>query len=163
MGDVELGTEYSESTLMKVINTELRKLTNYLSGKGNQGKAYASFSFKTGNNEEERWRIETVDLKYKEYISSLIEYDKRADEVILSSMGSTPPYRPFPRTVSYPRAALTSITTTSCTFLASLPMTKNAPPRSTMPLCLISGLIRPGLSFRLLSRNTLPSGGSIFK
>ncbi len=87
MGDVELGTEYSESTLMKVINTELRKLTNYLSGKGNQGKAYASFSFKTGNNEEERWRIETVDLKYKEYISSLIEYDKRADEVILSSMG----------------------------------------------------------------------------
>lgn len=85
--NIEIGTEYSEAVLIKYVNQEIRKLSNYLSGKENQGKAYASFSFKTGDKEEERWRIETIDLKYKEYISSLIEYDKRADEVILSAVG----------------------------------------------------------------------------
>lgn len=88
--NIDIGTEFKESTLIQYINAELRKLSEYLSGADNQGKAYASFSFNTGqagSTTEERWRIENVDLKYKEYIESLITYDKRADEVITMSVG----------------------------------------------------------------------------
>lgn len=85
---IHIGTEYSESFLVEYIRIELRRLSEYLSGAKNQGKAYASFSYKTGqNSEEERWKIEPIDLKYKEYITSLIEYDKRVDEVLISAVG----------------------------------------------------------------------------
>jgi hypothetical protein len=84
---IEIGTEYRESTMMMYVQTELKKLSNYLSGVKNQGKAYATYSFNTSGKEEERWRIETVDLKYKEYIEALISFDKRADEVLLSALG----------------------------------------------------------------------------
>jgi len=84
---IEIGTEYKESTLIQFMQNELRKISKYLSGADNQGKAYASISFKDSSGEEIRWRIETVDLKYKEYIEALIAYDKRADEALLSSVG----------------------------------------------------------------------------
>lgn len=84
---IDIGTEFKESTLIKFLQTELRKISRYLSGADNQGKAYATISFKNSQGEEERWKIETVDLKYKEYIDALIAYDKRADEVLLSSVG----------------------------------------------------------------------------
>lgn len=85
---IEIGIEYKESLLIQYMQSELRKISRYLSGTDNQGKAYATISFKNGsNNEEERWKIETVDLKYKEYVDALISYDKRADEVLLSSVG----------------------------------------------------------------------------
>lgn len=85
---IDVGVTFKESSLILYMKEELRTLSKYLSGKDNQGKAYASISFKNGaGTEEERWRIETLDLKYKEYISSLIEYDKRADEVLLGSVG----------------------------------------------------------------------------
>lgn len=88
-GDIVIGTSFRESYLLQVVQAETRKLSEYLSGAPNQGKAYVTTSFRTGQNgqDEERWRIETVDLKYKEYIESLITYDKRADEVLLSSVG----------------------------------------------------------------------------
>lgn len=84
---IDIGTEFKESTLIKFLQSELRKISSYLSGADNQGKAYATISFKNSQGEEERWKIETVDLKYKEYIDALISYDKRADEVLLSSVG----------------------------------------------------------------------------
>lgn len=84
---IEIGTEFKESTLVKYIQQELRKISTYLSGADNQGKAYSSYSFKDASGEEQRWKIESLDLKYKEYITSLIEYDKRADEVLLSAVG----------------------------------------------------------------------------
>lgn len=86
--NIEVGTEYRESLTIQFINEELRRLSEYLSGSKNQGKAYASFSFLTGKDgEQQRWKIETIDLKYKEYMSSLIEYDKRVDEVLISAVG----------------------------------------------------------------------------
>lgn len=86
--NIEVGTEFNESLVIQFMNEELRRLSDYLTGKKNQGKAYATFSFKSGqNNEEERWKIETIDLKYKEYINSLIDYDKRVDEVLISAVG----------------------------------------------------------------------------
>jgi hypothetical protein len=84
--DIEIGTEYKESSLLAYMRFELRKISAYLSGEDNQGKAYATISFRNGA-EEECWKIETVDLKYREYISSLIDYDKRADEAMLSAVG----------------------------------------------------------------------------
>ena len=84
---IVIGSEFKESTLIKYLQSELRKISRYLSGADNQGKAYATISFKNSQGEEERWKIETVDLKYKEYIDALISYDKRADEVLLSSVG----------------------------------------------------------------------------
>lgn len=84
---IDIGTEYKESILIQYMQSELRKIGAYLSGEGNQGKAYATTSFNSTSGDEQRWKIETVDLKYKEYIEALIAYDKRADEVLLSSVG----------------------------------------------------------------------------
>jgi hypothetical protein len=84
---IDIGTSFKESVLIQYIQQELRNISQYLSGADNQGKAYATYSFKNSSGEEERWKIETVDLKYKEYVDALISYDKRADEVLLSSVG----------------------------------------------------------------------------
>jgi hypothetical protein len=59
-------------------------------GEDSHGKAYASLSFKNSAGEEERWKTETINLKYKEYVSALIDYDKRADEAMLSAVGLDP-------------------------------------------------------------------------
>ena len=86
--DMTVGTDFSESYVIEFMNMELRRLSDYLTGAKNQGKAYATISFKRGQEkEEERWKIEPIDLKYKEYITSLIEYDKRVDEVLISAVG----------------------------------------------------------------------------
>lgn len=87
---VEIGTNYSEGAFVQYTNIELERLTNYLSGATNQGKMFTTFSFLSSKGEEVRWRIEQVDLKYKEYIESLISIDRRADEVLLSSKGLDP-------------------------------------------------------------------------
>lgn len=84
---IEIGTEYSESYLIEYIDYEIKQATKFLTGKKNQGKTFASYSFRTASKDEERWRFETLDLKYSEYISSLISVDKRADEVLLSAFG----------------------------------------------------------------------------
>lgn len=84
---LDIGTEYRESTLIEYVRQELRKLGQYLSGADNQGKAYSSFSFMDSTGHEQTWRIENVDMKYKEYIDAMIAYDKRAEEALLSSVG----------------------------------------------------------------------------
>lgn len=84
---LDVGTEFKESTFIEYLNSELRKVSEYLSGADNQGKAYATISFKSSTGDVESWKFESVDLKYKEYIESLISYDKRADEALLSSVG----------------------------------------------------------------------------
>jgi hypothetical protein len=84
---LDIGTEMRESLLVQYIREELRKFGAYLSGEGNQGKAYSSFSFSDAQGHEQQWKIETVDLKYKEYIEALIAYDKRAEQALLASVG----------------------------------------------------------------------------
>ena len=87
---IDIGTTFSEATLTKYTNKELERLTTYLSGAENQGKMFSSFSFQRDKGEDVRWKIEQVDLKYKEYIESLIAIDRRADEVLVSGMGIDP-------------------------------------------------------------------------
>ena len=83
---LEVGTEYHRALVDEYIKRELRRLSKMLSGVKNQGKMWASYSFKTSEGYTE-WQIKPIDLKYKEYISSLIDYDKRADMVITSAKG----------------------------------------------------------------------------
>ena len=87
LNGIEIGTDFNEHLVSQYINAELKKLSQYLSGAKNQGKFYASYSFRSGDKEEERWKFEEIPMKYKEYIESLTSYDKRADEVILSAKG----------------------------------------------------------------------------
>ena len=84
---IDIGTEFKESTLIKYLRLELRKISNYLSGADNQGKAFSTISFVDASGHEQEWKIETVDLKYKEYIEALISYDKRTEQALLSSVG----------------------------------------------------------------------------
>lgn len=84
---IEIGTEYSATLRDQYISKKMEELSNYLSGTSNQGKAYTSYSYPTGDGKEYHWQIVPLDLKYKEFIEALTGYDKRADEVILSSIG----------------------------------------------------------------------------
>lgn len=85
---IEVGTVYSPDILDKYVQLELKKLTEFLSGRGrNQGKVYATRGFIGEGGKEETWRIEPIDQKYQEYIKSLIDYDKRADGVLLAAKG----------------------------------------------------------------------------
>lgn len=89
--EIEVGTEYSAVLLDKYVNMELKHLTNFLSGRGkNQGKTYATRSFMNESGDLEKWIIEEIPQKYKEYIEALISYDKRADMVLLSAKGIDP-------------------------------------------------------------------------
>lgn len=86
--ELEAGDVFTEELLDKYINLELQKMTEWLSGRGkNQGKVYATRSLLNSNGDIEKWEINAIDQKYKEYIDALIAYDKRADMVLLSAKG----------------------------------------------------------------------------
>lgn len=88
---IEVGTEYSEEILEKYVQMELRKLTEFLSGRGkNQGKVYSSRAFLNESGQAEKWEIVEISQKYKEYIEALISYDKRSDMVLLAAKGIDP-------------------------------------------------------------------------
>ena len=106
---IDIGTTYKESYFLMYLKQELRNISEYLSGADNQGKAYATLSFKTGSGEEERWKFEVLDLKYKEYIDALITYDKRADEVLLLLLVLIRLYLVYPRMGSSQSLELTYI------------------------------------------------------
>ncbi len=84
---IEIGTEYKESVFIAYVKSEMNKLVEFLSGSKNQGKTFSSYTYSDSKGTPVEWKIEDVDMKYKEYISALIEYDKRADEVLVSSLG----------------------------------------------------------------------------
>lgn len=86
---IDIGTEYKESVFLQILGETMKEAVEFQSGKKNQGKTFFSYSFRSGN-EEERWSFETLDLKYKEYIDSLISVDRRADEILTSSIGMSP-------------------------------------------------------------------------
>ncbi len=84
---IEVGTEYHEGLLDAYIKAEMRKLTDFLSGVKNQGKTFTTFKYQTDKGDSVGWEILPLDMKYREYITALNDYDKRADEVITSSIG----------------------------------------------------------------------------
>lgn len=85
---MDVGEDYSDNLMTEYINRELKKFTNFLSGSGrNQGKVYTSRAYTDDLGKEQRWQIDEIPQKYKEFVEALLEYDKRADEVMLSSKG----------------------------------------------------------------------------
>ena len=67
----------------QLIAHQLREITNLLSGEGaNQGKLWASNKWG-----EDGWEFKEFPGKFKEYLESVILYDKRADQVILAGKG----------------------------------------------------------------------------
>lgn len=88
---LDVGCEYNDSLLQEYTTRELKKLGQFLSGAGkNQGKYYATTSYTDENGQEQRWRIEEMPQKYKEYIEAIKLYDERADYVMLSAKGLDP-------------------------------------------------------------------------
>ena len=85
--NIEIGTEYHAGLLDDYIKAEMRKLTEFMSGVPNQGKTFTTFKYTTDKGDTTGWEIINLDMKYREYITALTDYDKRADEVITSSIG----------------------------------------------------------------------------
>jgi hypothetical protein len=74
---------FSELMIIDRINFELERITKSMSGEGkNQGKLYAST--KIG---QEGWEFEDFPGNFKDYFESVINYDKRADQVVLAGVG----------------------------------------------------------------------------
>jgi hypothetical protein len=76
--------------VQKLIDAKLKILTEVLSGEGeNQGKTFVSRSFRTENGLEE-WEFKEIPIKYSEFVTSIINYDKRAVEIIVQGKGIPP-------------------------------------------------------------------------
>lgn len=86
----EVGTEYSVAIMNRVVKQEIENLSSFLSGAKNQGKLYATFSYRTKDGTNVEWKIEPIDLKSKEYVESQKEYHKLGESVVLTSIGMDP-------------------------------------------------------------------------
>ncbi|WP_462347795.1 hypothetical protein [Butyricimonas faecihominis] len=75
--------EFHEGMMEQLINYQLRQITKFLSGEGeNQGKLWASTKWG-----EDGWEFKDFPGSFKEYMEAVISYDKRADQVILAGKG----------------------------------------------------------------------------
>jgi len=84
---VTIGTVFREVMVTQVVENKLKQITSLLSGEGeNQGKLFSSQSFATDAGVEQ-WEFKEIPLKSKEYIETIIAYDKRAVDVILTGIG----------------------------------------------------------------------------
>lgn len=74
---------FYETMMEELIRHELRTITNLMTGEGkNQGKLYATTKWG-----EDGWEFKEMPGKFKDFIDSIITYDKRADQVILAGKG----------------------------------------------------------------------------
>jgi hypothetical protein len=74
---------FYETMMDQLITNELRQITNMMTGEGkNQGKLWASTKWG-----EDGWEFKEFPGKFKEYLDSIITYDKRADQVIIAGKG----------------------------------------------------------------------------
>ena len=74
---------FSENMMEDLIANELRRITELMTGEGkNQGKMWASTKWG-----EDGWKFEEFPHNLKEYFTSVLDLDKRADQVILASLG----------------------------------------------------------------------------
>jgi hypothetical protein len=74
---------FYETMMEELIRNELRTITNLMTGEGkNQGKLYATTKWG-----EDGWEFQEMPGKFKDFVDSIITYDKRADQVILAGKG----------------------------------------------------------------------------
>jgi hypothetical protein len=81
--------DYRETFINQLINKELEKLTKLMSGENNAGKLWSTIKYHTEYGLEE-WDIVDIPLKIKEFVDSVISYDKRSVEAILEGKGVDP-------------------------------------------------------------------------
>jgi hypothetical protein len=81
--------DFRESMLTALINAELRKLTDLMSGDENAGKLWATIKYHTEWGLEE-WVIEDIPLKIKDFVDATINYNKYAIQAILEGKGIDP-------------------------------------------------------------------------
>ena len=75
--------DFVETMIDARIAHELRKITTLLSGEGkNQGKLWASTTYG-----DMGWKFNDFPGKFKEYMNSVIDFDKRADQVVIAGLG----------------------------------------------------------------------------
>lgn len=79
--------DYKEWMIEQLIQNKLKEITRLMSGEGkNQGKLWASIKYNIGNSVEE-WEFKEIPSNYKDFITALTDYDKRADQVVLAGVG----------------------------------------------------------------------------
>ncbi len=77
---------FYESMIEELITHELRKITSMMAGEGkNQGKLYATTKWG-----EEGWEFKEFPGKFQEFFKTVLDYDKRADQVTLAGKGVPP-------------------------------------------------------------------------
>lgn len=87
---ITIGAVFTYDLVEKLIQKKLTEALDVLSGEGeNQGKAFWSRSFQTEHGLES-WDFVEIPTKYKEFVTSIIDYDKRALAVILAGKGLDP-------------------------------------------------------------------------
>ena len=89
-GVTEIGTEFHYGMVQQLIDEKIRQASSVLTGEGeNQGKFFVSRSFKVDAGIEE-WQFKEIPTKYKEFIESIIDFDKQATRIILAGKGLDP-------------------------------------------------------------------------
>jgi hypothetical protein len=84
VGDDKRVIPFYEGMVEQAVIHELKKISELMSGEGkNQGKLWAS----TRWGEKDGWEFQEFPGKFQEYFKSVIDYDKRADQVILAGKG----------------------------------------------------------------------------
>lgn len=87
---IAVATRFTYDLVEKLIQKKLNEAIDVLSGEGeNQGKAFWSRTFATEHGLE-AWEFVEIPTKYKEFIESIIEFDKRAMSVVLAGKGLDP-------------------------------------------------------------------------
>jgi hypothetical protein len=89
-GLTDIGKEFNFGMVNQLIDIKMEALSGMLSGSGeNQGKTFVSRKFQTEFGTEE-WEFKDIPVKYAEFVKSIIDFDKRAVEVILAGKGLDP-------------------------------------------------------------------------
>ena len=89
-GLTDIGTQFNFAMVNALIDMKMETLSGMLSGSGeNQGKTFVSRKFQTEYGVEE-WEFKDIPVKYAEFVKSIIDFDKRAVEVILAGKGLDP-------------------------------------------------------------------------
>jgi hypothetical protein len=82
--------EFDTSMVQKCVDLKIEQLTTVMSGEGkNQGKIFYSRSFRTENGIES-WEFKEIPTNYKEFMTSINDYDKRSVRVVTEGMGLDP-------------------------------------------------------------------------
>lgn len=89
-GLTDIGAVYNPGLVNKLIDQKIQQLAKVMSGEGdNQGKFFVSRKFQTQYGVEE-WEFKEIPVKYKEFITSILELDKHAMKMIVAGKGLPP-------------------------------------------------------------------------